>query len=67
MPWYKDAVKFEGVPLDKLMEHVGATGDRVVAIALNDYSVEIPIEDFSKYRAILALKRPCPIATYTAA
>ena len=39
------------------MASVGATGDRVVAVALNDYSSEIPIEDFAKYHAILALKR----------
>jgi hypothetical protein len=56
-PWYKDSVKFEGVPLDRLMAHVGAKGERVQAIALNDYSVEIPMEDFAKHRAILALKR----------
>jgi hypothetical protein len=45
------------VSLDKLMKHVGAKGQRVVAIALNDYSTEIPIEDFAKYGTILALKR----------
>ena len=56
-PWYKDTVKFEGVPLDKLMAQVGAKGERVAAIALNDYTVEIPIEDFAKYHVILALKR----------
>ena len=56
-PWYKGPVKFEGVPLEKLMTRVGATGERVVVVALNDYSSEIPIEDFAKYHAILALKR----------
>jgi hypothetical protein len=56
-PWYDHVVKFEGVPLDKLMEKVGAKGDKVVAVALNDYSSEIPIEDFAKYKTILALKR----------
>jgi hypothetical protein len=56
-PWYTETVKFEGVPLDKLMAHVGANGEKVLAIALNDYSVEIPIEDFAKYHVILALKR----------
>src|SRR5262245_29275046 len=39
-PWYKQPVKFEGVPLDKLMKAVGANGERVVAVALNDYSSE---------------------------
>lgn len=56
-PWYQGAVVFEGVRLDALMETVGATGERVVAIALNDYTTEIPIQDFKKYGTILALKR----------
>jgi hypothetical protein len=56
-PWYKGVVKFEGVPLHKLMQTVGASGERLTAIALNDYSSELPIEDFAKYNVILALKR----------
>jgi hypothetical protein len=56
-PWYKVPVKFEGISLSKLMEIVGAKGSSVVAVALNDYSSEIPIEDFAKYNVILALKR----------
>ena len=56
-PWYKGPMKFEGVPLDKLMEAVGAKGGKVVAYALNDYTTEIPIEDFTKHHAILAMKR----------
>jgi hypothetical protein len=56
-PWYNGPVKFEGVSLDKLMKQVGASGDRVAVVALNDYSSEIPIEDFAKYNVILALKR----------
>ena len=56
-PWYKGPMKFEGVPLDKLMAAVGAKGGKVVAYALNDYTTEIPIEDFTKHHAILAMKR----------
>jgi hypothetical protein len=56
-PWYKGPVAFEGVPMDVLMRHVGAEGQRVIAIALNDYASEIPLEDFRKYNVILALKR----------
>jgi hypothetical protein len=56
-PWYKGPVKFEGVPLNKLLEAVGATGDRIVSIALNDYSAEMPIEDARNFGVILALKR----------
>jgi len=56
-PWYTGAVKFEGVSLDKLMKHIGASGERAVFVALNDYSSEIPVEDFAKHNVILALKR----------
>src|SRR3954452_20133468 len=56
-PWYDGPVRFEGVPLAKLMAEVGAKGDRIQAVALNDYSSEIPIEDVAKYNVILALKR----------
>ncbi len=56
-PWYNGPMKFEGVPLDKLMADVGAKGTKVVAYALNDYTTEIPMEDFVKHHAILALKR----------
>jgi hypothetical protein len=56
-PWYKEPVKFEGVSLDKLMTTLGASGDRIVVVALNDYSAELPMEDAKKYNVILALKR----------
>jgi hypothetical protein len=56
-PWYKEPVKFEGVLLAKLMDAVGATGDRIVSVALNDYSAEMPMEDIRKFGVILALKR----------
>lgn len=56
-PWYQGPMTFEGVPMDKLMAAVGAKGQRVVAYALNDYTTEIPMEDFAKHHAILALKR----------
>ena len=55
-PWYDGPVKFEGVRLDKLMQHVGATGDLVLAVALNDYTREIPAADFAEHSPILALK-----------
>ena len=56
-PWYQGPMTFEGVPMEKLMADVGAKGQRVVAYALNDYTTEIPMEDFAKHHAILALKR----------
>jgi hypothetical protein len=56
-PWFNGLVKFEGVPMDKLMQKVEASGQRVIVVALNDYSSELPIEDFAKYGVLLALKR----------
>lgn len=56
-PWYNGPVRFEGVPMERLMQAVGATGDKVVAYALNDYSTELPRSDFAQYNVLLALKR----------
>jgi hypothetical protein len=56
-PWYDGEMTFEGVSLENLMKDVGATGHAVQVQALNDYSTEIPIDDFAKYHTILALKR----------
>lgn len=56
-PWHTGKVKFEGVPLKVLMKYVQAFGSTLQALALNDYSTDIPMEDFEKYNVILALKR----------
>ncbi|HHA1294218.1 molybdopterin-dependent oxidoreductase [Enterobacter ludwigii] len=55
-PWYNDQTRFEGIPMKKLMELVGAKGTVLSVTALNDYTTEIPIEDFTKYNVILAIK-----------
>jgi hypothetical protein len=56
-PWYNGPVTFEGVPMVRLMQRVGAAGSTVQAIALNDYSTEIPMADFATWGVLLALKR----------
>ncbi len=56
-PWHSGQVTFEGVPLDKLMRLVGATGKTVRVVALNDYAATVPIDDFAKFNVILAMKR----------
>lgn len=56
-PWFTGPSKFEGVPLAKLMEMVGAKGDELEAVALNDYRATVPIADFADHGVILALKR----------
>lgn len=55
-PWYNGRTKFEGIPMRKLMEYVGAKGSVLNVVALNDYTTVIPLSDFQKYNAILALK-----------
>lgn len=56
-PWYKGTTRFDGVPMRTLLRAVGASGERIVALALNDYSTEIPAADFEQYDVLLALKR----------
>ena len=43
--------------MTRLMEATGATGDIVVATALNDYETKIPLSDFNEFKVLLALKR----------
>lgn len=47
--------RYEGVLLSELLEHVGASGTTLVAIALDGYAVEIPISDTKKYPVMLAM------------
>jgi hypothetical protein len=56
-PWFDGPQTFEGVPMARIMRTVGAQGTVVTAIALNDYSTEIPMTDFTRYNVLLALKR----------
>jgi hypothetical protein len=52
---WTDGVKlFEGVPLRQVLDFVGADGTRIRASALNDYEIEIPIDDL-RYGPVLAL------------
>ena len=56
-PWYSSVVTFEGVKMTTLMDRVQAKGELLMVTALNDYTSDIPIEDFVRYEPILALKR----------
>lgn len=46
---------FEGPLMRDLLDHVGADGEEVVALALNDYEVTIPLADFENYDVVAAL------------
>lgn len=56
-PWYDHPMLFEGVPLDRIMRAVGAKGETIRAVALDDYATDVPIADFATYGTLLALKR----------
>lgn len=56
-PWNEGVVQFDGVPLERLLEEAGVSGTTATVMALNDYSVEIPVSDFSRFGVILAVKR----------
>lgn len=52
--WTDGPQVFEGVPLTRLVEEVGAEGTLIAASALNDYTVEIPLSDVIPGGPILA-------------
>lgn len=53
-PWYDNAESFSGPVIQSLLDAVGAHGTVVTVKALNDYSADIPIEDFVANPVILA-------------
>lgn len=55
-PWTDGEVVFEGVLLRDLLDSVGARGETLRAVAINDYAVEIPVTDFREHDVILAWK-----------
>ena len=48
---------FEGVLARDLLSDTGAEGSVIDAIALNDYTVSIPVMDFDAYGVILAYRK----------
>jgi hypothetical protein len=55
-PWYGQPTKFSGPLLRDVLAAAGVTGTRLVAVALNDYKVEMPLEDATRHGAVLALR-----------
>ena len=54
-PWHEGRVTFSG-PLGRaLLKTVGAHGDTMKVVALNDYTSDIPVTDFEEYDVILAM------------
>ncbi|MEQ1902468.1 MAG: molybdopterin-dependent oxidoreductase [Devosia sp.] len=55
-PWTEGKPKFTGVLLSDLLKAIGAKGAKVTAIALDNYSFAIPVEDAEKYPVLLAME-----------
>ncbi len=53
-PWYPTARKFSGPLLRDVLAAAGAQGKVVEAIAINDYKVDIPVEDALRHNLIVA-------------
>ena len=52
--WTEGNKTFKGVPLKALLESVGATGTKITATALNNYSVDIPMDALTDDAPIVA-------------
>ena len=55
--WTSGPQQFTGVPLAVLMERMGVSSGQLVAHAVNDYSVEIPVSDAVEGGPIVAFER----------
>lgn len=53
-PWTDGKVIFEAVPGDRVAQILGSNGTVVRATALDDYSVDIPLSDFTSGKAHIA-------------
>lgn len=53
-PWYDEAHSFEGPLATAILDAVGAQGDMMRVIALNEYASEVPIEDARNFPIVFA-------------
>ena len=53
-PWYAQARKFTGPLLRDVLAAAGATGTVMRAVALNDYWVELPLDDAARHDVLIA-------------
>jgi hypothetical protein len=63
-PWTVGLQRFSGLPLDRLLEAVGAQGQSLRAVALNDYAVTMPVAEAVDAGAFLATHQdgaPMPV------
>jgi hypothetical protein len=54
--WTEGQPVFEGVLVRDLLSAVGASGEKITVVALNDYKVDVPMSDFKNFPVILAYR-----------
>lgn len=52
--WTDDVQVLTGVPLFDFLESIGAEGSYITATAVNDYAIDIPINEMKSSRALMA-------------
>lgn len=63
-PWYDKPVKFTGPLLSDVLAAVKASGTTLSAVAINDYKINIPMEDVGKHGILMARlidDKPIPV------
>lgn len=53
-PWFPGPVTFSGPLLSDLLDAVGAKGQTLHMVALNDYAVDVPMADARRFGPVLA-------------
>jgi hypothetical protein len=48
--------RFAGIPLARLLDHVGSQGQVLRAVALNDYAITAPVPELLQHGAFLATR-----------
>ena len=56
-PWTDGQQHFVGVLGSRILDAVGASGETIIARAINDYQVKIPVSDLRKYPVLFALQQ----------
>ena len=54
--WTEGRSTFTGVPLKSLLQDAGITADQITAQAINDYAIDIPVEEITAEYPIIAYR-----------
>ncbi len=63
-PWHSGPTRFTGPLLRDVLAAAGASGNKLVAVALNDYKTDIPFSDAARHQVIVARllnDKPMPV------